>query len=242
MTPLHLVDDEAEATWRTGSLDDVLALVPHRPAVLAVDGRGAAGKSTLAARLAARVPGAQVLHCDDLAWHEPFFGWGHLLVACLEPLRRGEQVHLVPPMWPAKGRDGAIEIAADCPLLVVEGTGAAQRAAAHLVDAVVWVQGDFAEQERRGIARDIEQGVNGDETQTVAFWHEWMGHERAHFADDRPWERADLVVCGTPELALPASTLPVGALLVGWPHQAVPATFCRAGVALVAGRDRKSSR
>ena len=48
----------------------------RRPRVIAVDGRGAAGKSTLTQALAAALPRATVVHTDDIAWHEPFFGWG----------------------------------------------------------------------------------------------------------------------------------------------------------------------
>jgi hypothetical protein len=67
-----------------------------------------------------------------------------------------------------------------------------------LVDAVVWVQADGAEAERRGIERDVAGGANGDREQSIAFWHEWMGEELPFLARERPWERADVVVCGTP--------------------------------------------
>ncbi len=43
--------------------------VQGRPRVVAVDGRGGSGKSTLAAQLHAAVPGAVVVHTDDVARH-----------------------------------------------------------------------------------------------------------------------------------------------------------------------------
>ncbi|OYO25367.1 hypothetical protein CGZ93_01465 [Enemella dayhoffiae] len=166
--------------------------------MVAVDGRGAAGKSTLAEFVVARTEGSVVVHTDDIAWHEGFFTWGGLLRdGVLAPASRGESVAFTPPAWGEHGRAGAIEIPVGTALVVVEGTGAAQRAVADLVDVVVWVQSDFAEAERRGIARDLTARVNGDAEQTVAFWHEWMGHELAFFARDRPWDRADLIVAGT---------------------------------------------
>ena len=61
----------------------------------------------------------------------------------------------------------------------------------------IWVQSDFMEAERRGIARDIESGVNGDAEASVAFWHEWMEAELRFHAADRAWERAMLIVAGT---------------------------------------------
>lgn len=62
-------------------------------------------------------------------------------------------------------------------LVVVEGVGASQREHVHLHDATLWLQSDFAEAERRDIARNIEQGSNGQKDETVAFWHEWMEYE-----------------------------------------------------------------
>lgn len=80
----------------------------------------------------------------------------------LIPVRQGAGVQYRPPGWKAGGRVGAIEVPAGLSLVVVEGVGAGRRELAHLLDAVVWVQSDFAEAERRGIARDVASGVNGD--------------------------------------------------------------------------------
>ena len=63
----------------------------------------------------------------------------------------------------------------------MEGVGASQREHAELVDATTWVQSDFVAAERRGVARDIEEGVNGDPRESVGFWHEWMSHELRFF-------------------------------------------------------------
>lgn len=169
-----------------------------RPFVLAVDGRGAGGKSTLAVQIVAATPGAALLHTDDLAWHEPFFEWGHLLREVLAAVRTGGAVEYRPPAWERMGRAGSLPFRAGLTLLVVEGVGASQRDVVDLIDATVWVQSDWAEAERRGIERDVEQGVNGNREETIEFWFEWMAHEVAFFERDRPWERADAVVLGTP--------------------------------------------
>jgi hypothetical protein len=65
--------------WRVVPINELLAAVfdPSgaggcRPWTLAVDGRSAGGKTTLAERLAALVPGAVVVHTDDIAWHHSF--------------------------------------------------------------------------------------------------------------------------------------------------------------------------
>src|ERR1700735_5213487 len=100
-----------------------------------------------------------------------------------------------PPAWQEHAREGAIEVPAGCELVIVEGVGAARRDLTHLVDTVLWVQSDMAEAERRGIARD-----GGDEA-AGSFWHLWMGEGLPFIVGQGPWERAAVVVAGTPQLA-----------------------------------------
>ena len=173
-----------------------------RPRIVAVEGRSASGKTTIAAALTAAVPGSAVVHTDDLSWNEPMFMWGHLLRDVLESLYNSPGVSLRPPAWERLGREGSIEVAPDATLVIIEGVGANQREVAYLIDATIWVQSDAEVAERRGIARDIESAVNGDADQSIAFWHWWMSHEAHYLNDQRPWERADLVVAGTPPMPL----------------------------------------
>jgi hypothetical protein len=173
--------------WRTVAVADLHPQL-GRPRVLAVDGRSGSGKSTLVAGLVATVPGAAVVHTDDVAWYHDFFDWADLLAdGVLAPWRAGRDVAYRPPAWDARGRTGAITLPSGAPLLVVEGVGAGRRAFGPLLDAVIWVQTDRALATRRGLERD-----GGD----VAFWDEWEAHERSFLAADRPWERADLVISG----------------------------------------------
>jgi hypothetical protein len=99
-----------------------------------------------------------------------------------------------------KERPGAVEVPAGLDLVVVEGVGAGRRELTAVVDAVVWVQSDVVEAKRRGIDRDVATGVNGGAAEAVAFWHEWMAQELPFQAEQRPWERACVVVAGTPPL------------------------------------------
>lgn len=210
---LGLPAGETEAgPWRPVPFRELLDLVlaaagapVGRPRVVAIDGRGAAGKSTLAAHLLREAaPRAAVVHTDDLAWHEPLFGWGDLLAGgVLAPLHRGEAVSFRPPRWQPRGREGSIEVPAGLDLVLVEGTGASQVEHAHLVDATVWVQSDFAEAESRGIARDVADGVNGGPEEATTFWHDWMAAELAFLDRQRPWLRADVVVHGSPPVPVP---------------------------------------
>jgi RimJ/RimL family protein N-acetyltransferase len=199
-------EEPGAGPWRTELLASVAEAMLRlgrergagdRTVVLAVDGRSSGGKTTLAARLAGAVPGSAVVHTDDIAWFGSRFDWADLLIdGVLTPVRAGQPVAFRPPAWQERRRPGAIEVPAGCPLLIVEGVGAARRESAHLTDAVIWVQADEPETERRNLAR-----VGGpDGLPTVVDHRDWMAEEEPFLAGQRPWERADLVVCGTPEL------------------------------------------
>jgi hypothetical protein len=180
--------------WRVRRIDAVRgAVVPRRPALLAVDGRSGSGKTTVARRLGDRVPGATVVHTDDIAWYHAMFDWSALIAdGVLAPVRRGDAVTFRPPQWDARDRPGAVTVPAGCPLVVVEGVGIGRRDLAEWFDGLVWVQTDRALARTRGLIRD---GADHE-----AFWDEWQVEEQPFLAAERPWERAGVVVDGAADL------------------------------------------
>ena len=176
--------------WRA----EPIAAVLGTARLVAVDGRSGGGKTTTADRIAGTVPGATVVHTDDVAWNQARFDWAELLrTGVLEPVRSGHAVCWTPPAWPRHGRSGAIEVPAGCPLLVVEGVGVSRRELAAWFDLRLWVQSDRAEAYARGIERDARPDA-------AEFWAAWEAEEAPFLAADRPWERADVVVAGRPEV------------------------------------------
>ena len=207
---MRLHPEEPEApSWE--ALDDagltlrIRRLLPAKGhALVLVDGRSGAGKSTFGARLAQLLDGALV-HTDDISWNHDAIDWAHLLVdGVITPWRRGEAVAYQPPGWVAEKRQGAVEVL-PAPLLVVEGVGAGRAELAAGADLVIWVQSDRDTARRRGLARDVELGRSPEEAE--AFWDEWMRAEEPFLAADQPWSRASLVVNGTPPGATRAHTL-----------------------------------
>jgi hypothetical protein len=205
---MRLAADEAEAgPWRAELLTNVVesliwrgpdSLPRRRPTVLAVDGRSNNGKTTLAARIAEVVAGSAVIHTDDIAWRHSRFGWANLLIdGILGPAHQGQAVAYRPPRWADHGRAGQLTVPAGCPLLIVEGVGAGRAAAAHWIDSLVWVQSDEGVADRRGLDRVGRPGG----AESVQDLLDWMDEERPFIAAERPWSRANLVVCGTPEIA-----------------------------------------
>jgi ABC-type glutathione transport system ATPase component len=129
--------------------------ISRRPRVVAIDGRGGAGKSHLVERLRKLMPRSAVLHTDDIAWNHAYFDWGTVLVEnILRPVRSGKAVDFRPSVWIAHDRSGSITIPADIDYLWVEGTGTIRQELASWWDASIWIQGDLATQERRLTARD----------------------------------------------------------------------------------------
>jgi hypothetical protein len=214
--PLTLPEDEpAAGPWRVAPLSELVSILldacgPQvgRPGIFAVDGRSGSGKTTLAERLRTAVPGAEVVHTDDIAWWHSRFGWHDLMVeGVLEPLHRGQSVHYQPPAWRSRGRAGHIDVSAMASVVIIEGVGAARRELAHLLDAVVWVQSDFAEAERRGIVR------GGGDAPGRESWHAWMTEEIPFLASDRPWERATIIVAGSADVSYD----PIGEVVISSP-------------------------
>jgi hypothetical protein len=194
--------------WRVLAFAEFVRLVREqvgspagRPPVLAVDGRSSSGKTTLSARLADALPGAAVVHTDDIAWWHAPFGWADLLVGgVLEPVRRGEAVAYRPPKWDERNRPGAVVVPPGAALVIVEGVGAGRRELSPLLDGIVWVQSDQRVIDERNAVR-----VAAGET-TPSDHAAWMGEEVRFVAEERTWERALAIVAGTPPLPHDPST------------------------------------
>ena len=200
---MRLHPGEVEATsWRVATLTDLVQHlvqaspgVTRRPRVIALDGRGGAGKSVLAQRLRAAVPASAVVHTDDVAWNQAYFDWGQVISAgVFEPLRRGQAVDFTPPAWTAHGRASSIRVPADLDVVWVEGTGIIRAELARWIDASLYLQSDLDVQTARLLERD------GDEPAMREHRAQWLEEELPFMAREQPWAAATLVVAGASDL------------------------------------------
>jgi hypothetical protein len=192
---------------RVRPVADLAAEIRARPCagpvrLVAVDGRGRSGKSTLARALAAACGGAPVVRVDDfLYWHDIQGWWPRLEHEALRPLLAGAPARFRVRDWAGdplgQGLAGWAEVR-PAEIVIVEGITAARRAIAADLALALWVTAPRADRLRRAVARDGQQ--------RLALWIEWMSLEDEFFARDGAERRADHVLSGHPAVPCDPAT------------------------------------
>lgn len=174
----------------TGLAAELRGLAPSCGPVrlVAVDGHAGSGKTTFAARLAAALDGAPVVHLDDLATHDEPFGWaGRLREQVLARLLLGEQAEHQVYDWVLRRFASSRQVPA-APVVLIEGVGAGRAEIRPYLARLIWMELDQPAARARGEQRD------GPEL--ASFWDGWTKAELSHFAADPSRRYADLLVHG----------------------------------------------
>ena len=153
-----------------------------RTRIIAVDGAGGAGKSSLAEWLASRLR-ASIIHTDDFAsWNNPVDWWPELIELALKPLAAGQPARYQPTKW--GDEEKGLIVVRPGGTVVLEGVTASRRAFRPYLTYSIWIEAD----------RDGE-GAR-------AQWERWMKDEDRYIATERPADHADTVLRGDPDLWL----------------------------------------
>jgi uridine kinase len=181
----------AIADWRA-TRADVL--------IVAMDGHGTAGKSTLAAEVA-RVTAAALVHTDDFFLQQPapsghrpsgprslrqYYDWRRIRAEALEPLRAGRNATFRCFDWSRGTGLGGVATVRPSGLILLEGVFSAAPELSDLVDWSVFV--DTPERER---LRRLQAQVAPDDWDA-----DWLAVQQSYFDRTRPVASFDLVVSG----------------------------------------------
>jgi uridine kinase len=164
--------------------------------IVAFDGHGASGKTTIARGVVAAT-GAALVHTDDFfrerrvsapvgaAPLADYYDWQALKAQALEPLRAGRPAVFPRRHWEEPESAGRRIVIEPRPVVVLEGVSAAAPALADLVNRRVLVATPEPERLRRLHGRVADEDWDAD----------WLLAEQAYF-DSRPASTFDLTVPG----------------------------------------------
>jgi hypothetical protein len=154
---------------------------------IGIDGFGAAGKTELAAEIAALLPGSTVVHVDDFS-RPGLWGWerDRFVVQLLEPLQAGHVASY--QRWEYLADRGLdwVEVAPGLPV-IVEGVSATDVRLPVPWDVTVWLEVADSERHRRISKRDGGAMLERWEL-------DWWPSEQAYAREQDPQGRATLVV------------------------------------------------
>lgn len=159
--------------------------------IIAIDGPGGAGKTTLATWLADELRATAVIHTDEFAsWDNPIDWWPALIEQALKPLAAGAVARYQPTAW--AGEERAPIVVEPGGTVLLEGVSATRNAFRSYLAYTIWVETERAARLQRGIDRDGED--------SRAQWERWMDEEDDYVARERPAEHVDVVLSGDQDL------------------------------------------
>jgi len=162
--------------------------------LIAIDGYGASGKSTLADRLAVSLD-AGVIRLDDFD-NGQAFGWRPRLEdEALQPIEAGAtSLAYQPADWWGCRPPPRVEQPVR-PVMIVEGVGSHHPDLVRRWGVTILVDTPPDVCFRRGVERDLVSGVGRGEIERQ--WQTWQADEIAYSTAHNPAASADFVVDGT---------------------------------------------
>jgi len=193
------------APWETAARQVTSAIASWRAArlgilVVAIDGHGTAGKSTIAASVAGAT-GAALVHTDDFFLAQPasrsgqpsrlrslgqYYDWKRIRAQALEPLRASRSAKFRCFDWSRGTGLGGVATVRPSDLILLEGVFSAAPELSDLVDRSVFVDAPEHERLRRLHAQVAPDDWDAD----------WLAVQQSYFDRTRPAASFDLVVSG----------------------------------------------
>jgi uridine kinase len=153
--------------------------------IIAIDGRGGAGKSTLAEKLAKEL-NAEILHTDDFASLEDSVNWWpDFNKEVIEPIESGSKT------LSYKRSSWAPEPVKDQPvtsIMILEGLRSSRLESRPYLSYAIWVETPKELCLKRGLERDGQDALPK--------WQKWIAEEDEYITRNNPRAYADVEISG----------------------------------------------
>lgn len=166
----------------------------HQTLLVAIDGRGGSGKSTLSVKLVENLHDVNVVHLDDFAYPET--DRQRLLNQVINPLENNNPARYQRFDWGTKQLAEWHDIKPGG-IVIVEGVSTLHDVLYKHFDFKIWIECPAEVGFNRGLSRDL----NVYKVNTKDDWiNKWMPEEKKYIEEHKPQEKADFIVDGTIEL------------------------------------------
>ncbi len=167
----------------------------RRPQIIAIEGFGGSGKSTIAQKLGAELGSAYVVSIDDFivkeklamsSWDDGAFDRKRLEEQVLRPLSIGRPANYQRLKW-ASNTLGEFIAIPDVDYVIIEGITAYHPDIEHYYDFKVWIDTPLDIAQMRGHTRE---GSN----ENAKYWALWAENDRRYLQRYHPEHRADYTI------------------------------------------------
>jgi uridine kinase len=157
--------------------------------IVAIDGRGGAGKSTLAEKLAKELD-AEIIHTDDfVGWNNLLEWWPRLIKEVIEPLQAGAKtLSYERGKWTPEHNPEPVKNQPVTPVIILEGVSSARQEFRPYLSYAIWVETPDDLCLKRGLERDGQDALE--------LWQKWIAQENEYIKRDDPKAYADVIVSG----------------------------------------------
>lgn len=181
--------------WQEGApIPELLAEAARRARMILIDGQSGAGKTALAAALAATIH-LPLLHIES--WYP---GWSGLAegTRVLQEMLAGQRTSYTKWDWHSGQAAEPVPVDLRTPH-IIEGCGTITARTVNAMSGTlpIWVDAPAAKRRARAAAREASHSATGAatrETQEIPWWEMWEKQEAAHIVAHNPCGLAQILV------------------------------------------------